>query len=31
MDDLGIDLDVDEPAWDEERMPCAERWYGGGE
>jgi hypothetical protein len=31
MDDLGIDLDVDEPAWDENRMPCAERWYGGGE
>ena len=31
MDDLGIDLEVDEPAWDEQRMPCATRWYGGGE
>lgn len=29
MDDLGIDLDVEEPAWDEGRMPCATRWYGG--
>jgi hypothetical protein len=30
MDDFGIDLDVPEPAWDEGRMPCAVRWYGGG-
>jgi hypothetical protein len=30
MDDLGIDLDAGEPAWDEARMPCATRWYGGG-
>jgi hypothetical protein len=30
MDDFGIDRAVDVPAWDETRMPCAERWYGGG-
>jgi hypothetical protein len=30
MDDLGIDLAVDEPAWDEQRLPCGTRWYGGG-
>jgi hypothetical protein len=30
MDDLGIDLSVPAPAWDESRLPCGTRWYGGG-
>jgi hypothetical protein len=29
MDDFGIDLDVQQPEWDEARLPCATRWYGG--
>ena len=29
MDDLGIAVGVAEPAWDESRLPCATRWYGG--
>jgi hypothetical protein len=29
MDDFGIDMDVPAPAWDETRMPCGTRWYGG--
>jgi hypothetical protein len=29
MDDFGIDVDVPAPAWDETRMPCGTRWYGG--
>jgi hypothetical protein len=29
MDDLGIDKSVPAPAWDEARMPCGTRWYGG--
>jgi hypothetical protein len=29
MDDFGIDLSVDEPAWDESRLPCGTEWYGG--
>jgi hypothetical protein len=30
MDDLGIDLSVAAPTWDESRLPCGTRWYGGG-
>jgi hypothetical protein len=30
MDDFGISQGVDAPAWDESRMPCGSRWYGGG-
>ena len=30
MDDFGIDKDAPQPEWDETRMPCATRWYGGG-
>ena len=29
MDDFGIDREVAAPEWDEARMPCATRWYGG--
>lgn len=29
MDDLGIDVGVKAPAWDESLLPCAQRWYGG--
>lgn len=29
MDDLGIELSVPAPAWDETRLPCGDRWYGG--
>jgi len=29
MDDLGIELSVPAPAWDEQRLPCGDRWYGG--
>lgn len=31
IDDVGIDLAVDAPAWDEARMPCSTRFYGGSE
>ena len=31
IDELGIDLDVDPPAWDESRLPCGTRWYGAEE
>ena len=30
MDDFGIDKNVPAPAWDETRLPCGTRWYGGG-
>ena len=30
MDDFGISQGVDAPAWDESRLPCGDRWYGGG-
>jgi hypothetical protein len=30
MDDFGVDRAVPAPSWDESRMPCGERWYGGG-
>jgi hypothetical protein len=30
MDDFGIDKNVPAPPWDETRLPCATRWYGGG-
>jgi hypothetical protein len=29
IDDLGIDRHVPAPAWDEARLPCGTRWYGG--
>ena len=29
LDDLGIDLSVPQPAWDETIRPCATRWFGG--
>jgi hypothetical protein len=29
MDDFGVDLSVPAPAWDEQRLPCGSRWYGG--
>jgi hypothetical protein len=29
MDDFGIERSVPAPAWDETRMPCGTRWYGG--
>lgn len=29
IDDLGINLAVPAPAWDESVLPCATRWYGG--
>ncbi|MFT3922021.1 MAG: hypothetical protein QM778_05770 [Myxococcales bacterium] len=29
MDDLGIDMGVDAPAWNEQLLPCGTRWYGG--
>ena len=29
MDDLGIDLSVPAPAWDETVLPCGTEWYGG--
>jgi hypothetical protein len=29
MDDFGIDNATPPPAWDETRMPCGDRWYGG--
>ncbi len=28
-DDLGIDVGVGEPTWDEAVLPCADRFYGG--
>jgi hypothetical protein len=30
MDDFGIEQNVPAPAWDESRLPCGTRWYGGG-
>jgi hypothetical protein len=30
MDDFGITQNAQAPAWNEARMPCATRWYGGG-
>jgi hypothetical protein len=29
MDDFGIELSVPAPAWDNARLPCGTRWYGG--
>ncbi len=29
MDDFGIDLSVAAPAWDETKLPCGTKWYGG--
>ena len=29
MDDLGIDLAVPAPPWDESVLPCGTKWYGG--
>jgi len=29
MDDLGVELSVPAPAWDESILPCGTRWYGG--
>lgn len=29
LDDLGIDVGVPIPAWDERTLPCGRRWYGG--
>jgi hypothetical protein len=29
IDDLGIDVGVAAPDWDEAVLPCATRWYGG--
>jgi hypothetical protein len=29
MDDFGIDLATDAPAWDESVLPCGTLWYGG--
>lgn len=31
MDDLGIDLAVPAPAWDETVLPCGTKWYGGSQ
>jgi hypothetical protein len=31
MDDFGIDLAVDAPAWDETKLPCGTKWYGGSQ
>jgi hypothetical protein len=29
MDDFGIDLATPAPAWDETKLPCGTKWYGG--
>ena len=29
MDDFGIDLAAPAPAWDETKLPCGTKWYGG--
>jgi hypothetical protein len=29
FDNLGIDLAVAEPDWDESVLPCGTHWYGG--
>ncbi len=29
MDDFGIDLSVPAPEWDEGKLPCGTKWYGG--
>jgi len=29
LDDLGVDLAVPAPEWDEVALPCGDRWYGG--
>jgi hypothetical protein len=31
IDDMGIDLAVDAPPWDESLLPCGTRWYGAEE
>lgn len=31
IDDLGIELDAEPPAWDESLLPCGTRWYGADE
>lgn len=29
LDDLGIELSTQAPAWDETKLPCGTKWYGG--
>lgn len=31
IDEVGIDMAVDAPAWDENLLPCGTRWYGAEE